>query len=167
MTKIWLKCPNSGRFTHWKTCRQFHQHFTQNFSYKSSFKAKLQAENSCSKDLRKKCARKMLMKLTAVVNFINVQQAAFACTDPKVHKKLTIWLSFCAFGICGRKSCSYNVEEIDPWCKKMQSFFCTKTFSFFSIFLFFPEYDDSLQFPVSCPMVYIKKAHANLWNWHL
>jgi len=47
----------------------------------------------------------------------------------------------------------------------MTSIFCSKTFSFFSIFLFSPAYDDSLQFPVSCPMIYIPTNYLHALFW--
>jgi len=40
------------------------------------------------------------------VNFMNILQAAFTCADPESAKKDSQVVSlFCAFGICGRKSC--------------------------------------------------------------
>jgi hypothetical protein len=34
---------------------------------------------------------------------------------PKAQKDGQIVSLFCAFGIFASKSCSYNVDEIDPW----------------------------------------------------
>jgi len=34
---------------------------------------------------------------------------------PKGLRRLTIGLYFCAFGICARKSCLLNIDEIDTW----------------------------------------------------
>jgi len=43
---------------------------------------------------------------------------AFTCPDPKSAKKrVKPLVSFCAFGICTRKSCWWNVGEIGPWKK--------------------------------------------------
>jgi len=57
--------------------------------------------------LYKKCARKMLMKLTVSANFINVVlQQLLSKQILKVQKRLKTWLSLCAFGICAHKSCS-------------------------------------------------------------
>ena len=39
---------------------------------------------------------------------------AFTLAYPKSAKSCLSWLSFCAFGICKRKSCMLNVGEIDP-----------------------------------------------------
>jgi len=57
------------------TCGQFHQCFTRVFHTKvvfrqlfSSFKPKTQLCNLCAKILYEKCARKMLMKLTPLIN---------------------------------------------------------------------------------------------------
>ncbi len=66
---------------------------------------------------------KMLVKLTPVDNFINILQAAFALADPESTKRLTAWLSFCAFGICTPKSCLYNLYEIDPWSQSYNQYF--------------------------------------------
>jgi len=45
----------------------------------------------------------------------------YACRSQKRQTTLLTWLSFCAFGICVRKSCMYNVDEIDTWCGKSLS----------------------------------------------
>jgi hypothetical protein len=67
----------------------------------------------------------MLMKLTTVVNFINVLQAAFACQSRKSKKdsqKMLVF--FCAFQIWTCKSCSSNVAEIETsWGRFQQTFF--------------------------------------------
>ncbi len=56
------------------------------------------------------------------VNFINVLLAAFALADPRSVKRLTTWLSFCAFSICSRKSWSKNIDEIVPrWRKRKRT----------------------------------------------
>ncbi len=52
------------------------------------------------------------------VNFINVLRTAFVHVDPECTKKtVKSALSFCAFGLCERKSCSKNVDEFKPWCQ--------------------------------------------------
>jgi len=54
-----------------------------------------------------KAARKMLVKLTTGVNFIDVLRAAFMPVDPESAKiTLKSSVSFYAFRICVRKSCS-------------------------------------------------------------
>jgi len=61
------------------------------------------------------------------VNFINVLPTAFMLVDPESAKNYW-WLNciFCAFGIYECKSCTLNVDEIDPripwqsWSKKVQ-----------------------------------------------
>jgi len=47
--------------------------------------------------LAQKAARKMLMKLTAVVNFINVLRAAFVLADPESAKKTDNLIVFLCF----------------------------------------------------------------------
>ncbi len=47
--------------------------------------------------------------------FINILRAAFARLDPESKKKIdNLTVFFCTFAICGCKSCSKNVDEIDP-----------------------------------------------------
>jgi len=46
---------------------------------------------------------------TLGVNFVNVLRATFMHADPKAQKDSQVVI-FCAFGICTRKSCSYNVD---------------------------------------------------------
>jgi len=58
----------------------------------------------------------MLVKLKPGGNFINVLHTAFALVDPKsVKNTVKSSVSFYAFGIYERKSCTYNVDEIEPW----------------------------------------------------
>ncbi len=46
-------------------------------------------------------------------NFTNIIQAAFALVDPKSVKNTDkSSLLFYTFGLCTRKSCTYNVDEI-------------------------------------------------------
>jgi len=52
---------------------QIHQHFTGDFFVKKNFGAK--------------ALRKMVMKFSIGVNFINIIQAAFARTNPKSTKR--------------------------------------------------------------------------------
>jgi len=54
--------------------------------------------------------------LRSGLNFINVLRTAFTLTDPESVKRY-LWLNciFYAFGIYERKSCRYNVDEIEPW----------------------------------------------------
>ena len=57
------------------------------------------------------------LKKTSGVNFTNVLQAAFTGADPKSAKKTVKLSSFLGFqDLCEHKSCSLNVDEIDP-CK--------------------------------------------------
>ena len=54
------------------------------------------------------------MKLTPGLNFINILRTAFTLVDPKsVKNTLKSSVSFYAFGIYVRKSCTFNVDEID------------------------------------------------------
>ncbi len=75
-----------------------------------------------------KAARKMLMKLTPGVNFINVLHFT------KVQKRQSTCQSFCAFGICRHKSCLYQIDEIDTWSQfrntLREPFFVQKCFLF-------------------------------------
>ncbi len=49
------------------------------------------------------------------LNFINVLHTAFTLEDPKKRKKDSQVVNlFYAFGIYERKSCRYNVDEIEP-----------------------------------------------------
>jgi hypothetical protein len=47
-------------------------------------------------------------------HIINEQQAAFAHEDPKSAKKTDNLAVFLRFWDCTRKSCSQNVDEINP-----------------------------------------------------
>jgi len=54
-----------------------------------------------------KAAQRMLMKLTPGVNFTNILRTAFMLVDPKsVKNAVKSSVSFYAFGICERKSCT-------------------------------------------------------------
>jgi len=64
---------------------------------------------------RVKAVRRTLMKLSPGVNFINVLRAVFMHTVSKAQKDSEAISLFWAFGICSHKSCSWNVDEIDPW----------------------------------------------------
>ncbi len=56
-----------------------------------------------------------LNNLRPGVIYINVLQAAFACTDPECAKKDgQLDCPFCAFGICASESYLWNVDEMDP-----------------------------------------------------
>jgi len=49
------------------------------------------------------------------VNFINVLRTAFTLVDPESVKRYwRLNCIFCAFGIYKRKSCTLNVDEINP-----------------------------------------------------
>jgi len=55
-------------------------------------------------------------QLRSGVNFTNVLRAAFTLVDPESFKNtVKSSVSFYAFGICGRKSCTKSVDEIEPW----------------------------------------------------
>ncbi len=55
------------------------------------------------------------MKLPTAFNFINVPGTAFVRADPESAKKTdNLIVFFGTFGICARKSCLYNDDEIDP-----------------------------------------------------
>jgi hypothetical protein len=78
--------------------------------------------------LHKKCARKMLMKLSPGVNFLC---AAFMRPVPKSTKEtddLTVF--FCTFGISVCKSCMENVGKINSLAQfhqpSMYSFYARK-----------------------------------------
>jgi len=63
----------------------------------------------------------MLMKLTPWVDLPTFFCAAFTCADPKSEKKdWQLNYIFCAFGLCGYKSFSQKVGEINPtyWLKE-------------------------------------------------
>jgi len=60
------------------------------------------------KNIGAKAARKMLVELTPGVDFINMFTSRF-----QKHKNSVNSVSFCAFRIYKRKSCSKNVGEID------------------------------------------------------
>jgi len=49
------------------------------------------------------------------VKFTNIQRAAIAQEDPEsVRNTVQSLVSFYAFGICMHKSCTKNVDEIEP-----------------------------------------------------
>ncbi len=55
------------------------------------------------------------------VNFINFQCTAFALVDPKsIKNTVKSSVSFSAFGIYERKSCTLNVDEIEPLSPNLQ-----------------------------------------------
>ncbi len=67
---------------------QFHQHFLHTFFIQKSFLAAFSSYVlALAKNLYKKRAHLMLMKLTVGVNFIKVMKAAFMHSDPKNAKK--------------------------------------------------------------------------------
>ncbi len=81
------------------------------FSYKSKLSSfSLVAVWLCNflaSRYKQKSTCKMLMKLTPIANFINVLRAAFALVDPEsVKNTVKSSVSFNAFGIYERKSCS-------------------------------------------------------------
>jgi len=55
----------------------------------------------------------MLMKLTPVVNFINILRAAFMHPDPRSEIIQSSRQSFCTFGISRRKSFALKNDKID------------------------------------------------------
>jgi len=69
---------------------------------------------------------------TPGVNFINFQRAVFTLTDSEGAKRLTTWLSFCAFGIFVCKSCYLNIDEIDTWSQSIFIVYYSLTFFLFS-----------------------------------
>jgi len=83
---------------------QFHQHFTRAFFIQKCFFCQYLTREKLrealvffgAKILFEKCARKMLMKSMAGINFINVLCAAFERADPECAKKT---VSFYAFRI--------------------------------------------------------------------
>jgi len=57
-----------------------------------------------------------IMSSCQYVNFTNMFKSSFyVCRSQKSKKILKTWLDFYTFGICKRKSCAWNVDEIDPW----------------------------------------------------
>jgi len=55
------------------------------------------------------------MKLTPWLNFINILHTAFTLIVPEcANKTVKSAVSFGAFGTYERKSCTYNVDEIEP-----------------------------------------------------
>ncbi len=71
-----------------------------------------------------KAACRTLMKLTPGAYIINILRTAFVLVDPE-SVKITVKssVSFYAFGIYERKSCAYNVDEIEPKSQSYQTFF--------------------------------------------
>ncbi len=67
-------------------------------------------------DILKKVARRQHHSVISPgVNFTNVLRAAFSQVDPKsVKNTVKPIVSFYTFGICGHKSCTQNVDEIEP-----------------------------------------------------
>ncbi len=63
------------------------------------------------------------------LNFINVLHIAFTLVDPKsIKNTVKSSVSFYSFGICGRKGCTQNVDEIQPWKKGLGRPAMTTTF---------------------------------------
>ncbi len=62
-----------------------------------------------------KALHNMLVKwILSGVNVINILHTAFALVDPKsVKNTVKSFVYFYAFGIYKRKSCTYNVDEIE------------------------------------------------------
>ena len=57
-----------------------------------------------------------MIKLTPHCQFRQCVYTQLLCAQiPKAQKASWVDCLFCAFGICSRKSCAYNVGEIDPW----------------------------------------------------
>ncbi len=53
--------------------------------------------------------------MTPGLNFINVLHTAFILVNPKsVKNTVKSYVYFYAFGICERKRCTLNVDEIEP-----------------------------------------------------
>jgi len=70
-----------------------------------------------------------LLKWSARVNFIKVLQAAFAHADPKsVKNTVKSSVSFYAFRIYERTSCTYNIDETDI---RKKAIFWWSSFSLF------------------------------------
>ncbi len=71
----------------------------------------------------------ILTPSASAVNFTNVLCAAFTLLDPEKVKKIdNLTVFFKAFGICKRKSCMQNVDEIEPlghFQHHFMSSFCT------------------------------------------
>jgi hypothetical protein len=81
------------------------------------------------------------------VNFINILWAAFAHADPKSAKNSdNLNVFFWAFGICTSKSCSQNIDEIDPY---------------ITIFLFFGDFANC----VEADSFFIDSCIAHLWQF--
>ena len=77
-----------------------------NFSYERCFGSFLLVTYGLVPKFCTKKARKMLMKLTSGVNFINILLEAFMLADSKSAKKIDcLFVFFCDFSICVRKSC--------------------------------------------------------------
>ncbi len=102
---------------------QFHQRYTRKFFVRAfhfgSFFLVTCTYKSCRNDLRTKNSfvRRMLMKLTAGVNFINVLHTPFSCVSlfntflvafSNMFSFVTFWHQNFV-----RKMCMYNVDDID------------------------------------------------------
>jgi len=87
---------------------QFDQHFMKAFFVQKSFRQLFSSYVLAKKALSyEKSARKMLMKLTPGVDFINILRTAFTHVDPECAKKtVKAAVSFGTFGTYQRKSCT-------------------------------------------------------------
>jgi len=87
----------------------------QQLFYVHATREKLPKQNS-----HVKFVRKMLMKLTAGVDFNkHFMHSFYAPRSQKCNKDCDALTVFCALGICARKSFELNVGDIDPWCRKV------------------------------------------------
>jgi len=87
------------------------------------FKLKFKDRNPCWHILTTSCISTLRIALyvdtfsllRSGVNFLNVLRTAFALVDPEsVKNTVKSSVSFYAFGIYERKSCTYNVDDIEP-----------------------------------------------------
>jgi len=66
------------------------------------------------------------------LNFINVLRTAFSLVDPEsVKNTVKSSVSFYTFGICACKSCTKNVDEIEPRSRKRKISVKSSSVSFF------------------------------------
>ncbi len=85
----------------------------------------IQSQKGLSVLLQTRNSFKIVVWASSGVNFINFLHTAFALKDPKsIKNTVESSVFFYAFGINERKSCTHNIDGIEPWCQFHQCFTC-------------------------------------------
>ncbi len=103
------------------TCLPFINALRSNFMYESIFGSffylHVTREKLLKRHLYEKLWRKTLMKLTPGLSFTNIFTNSFyACSSQKCQNSVKLSVTFYAFGIYWRKSCSRTLMKLTPSC---------------------------------------------------